>query len=209
MKKVYVTLLTALSCLAAHAQQKTSTDIIEEREHIPSFFISGSTGINNNTGLFGLSFEKPFGKETFVSWSAGAGISTWGLKTMAEAKCYFGSYQQAWAIACGVTFNTGYPDYRAQMYSTYPGLHGHSYQPVTLTLLPQGAGYIAAYYYYPLGDKVRVFAELGWSVCFTKHKVNVTSGDPIDETSQEYNNLILFYAPGGPIMAGGLSFSVR
>jgi hypothetical protein len=213
MKNVLFTLCAVLAGNCVYSQEWQSapdtelvTDVIIRPGSAPVFYIGPGTGINNNTGYLGVAVERPGRKDSSSSLGGGVGISTWGIKMCVEPKHYFRSRRRGWAVACGATLSAGRKNYRAEMYtngSTHYG--GHAFENVTLTLLPQLAGYVAMYHYWPIGDKARFYIALGWSQCLTSDKFRTTRGDPVDMTSPEATNLVLLFAPGGPVIATGFS----
>lgn len=205
MRKITLTLFVLLSCSCLYAQQDSdpvNPPRIRIGDH-PLFYLATSTGINNNSGFLGMSFEKPLNKKRNYTIEGGLGLSTWGLKLSTQTRYYFKSHKKGWALGAGVTFNTGKHDV-GDFSSAVPSRGGHLPETVSVILLPQFAGDLAVYHYWPIGSGSNFFMSFGWSLCVTSDKYRQTSGDPIDPSAT--NNVISDFAPGGPVLALGLSF---
>jgi len=166
----------------------------------PSFYINTSTGINNNTGLLGLSFDVPVAK--YFSVEAGAGISTWGYKFAALGKYYLQPGHRGWAFGAGITHSTGLQNTQQNLQT----VDGNT-EEVGLNLNPQTNVFLAAYRYWNLGKRYnRFFLELGWSIPVSGgDKFDQVSGTQITSTSVSTMNLL---SPGGLIIGAGFSFGV-
>ena len=167
----------------------------------PSIYITTSTGINNNTGVAGLSFDVPI--EKYLSAELGAGRSTWGYKLYLGGKYYTKPCHRGWAIGTGITYNTGIDGFQQNMTTIY-----NTTETVTFNLHSESNVLIAAYYYWNLGKRYnRFYLEFGYSVPLSNQsKYDQISGDPVNNTSA---NAIKLLAPGGLIAAVGFSFAIH
>jgi hypothetical protein len=167
----------------------------------PVFFIGLSTGLNNNTGLIGVSGEIPVASHFSVE--GGAGISSWGTKLTASCKYYLGDNFNGWAFGAGMTYNTGLSNFHDNLETIYG-----TTETVTLNLHVQANVFAAAYKYWRLGKGAnRIYIELGYSVPVTSGpKFDQTSGDPISGSS---TNVINFIAPHGLVAGFGFSFGIH
>lgn len=174
------------------------------------------TGINNNTGPLGITYERIFNanKETNFSLNGGVGISTWGAKIELELKHYFKSYNKGWAASAGVSWNSGFRnDHEVfEVWASNGWYTSGGEQGVTITRLPQANGFVCIYHYWRLGKRENRFSTaFGWSLSLTADKYRETSGNPIRKGETEEQNFLLLYAPGGLILSVGysLAFSKR
>jgi hypothetical protein len=166
----------------------------------PDYYISVSTGLNNNTGLAGFSVDIPVDKT--VSLEAGAGVSFWGFKAYGGGRYYFKKRcHSGWAIGGGITHNTGVPDFSVKLAT----VNGN--EKVGLSLYPQTNLLIAGYYYWIVGKKYnRIFVECGGSIPFSGKKFDQSEGDKLSDKAFRQ---VKFLAPGGPVAAAGFSFGIH
>ncbi len=164
----------------------------------PVFYLTISTGINNNTGLLSVSFEKPIAKS--FSLEGGLGISSWGYKFYGGGKYYFRSCQRGWAVGTGVTYNTGIRNYQSNAATIYG-----TTETVVLNLNPQANALLAVYRFWNLGKRSnRVYFELGWSQPFLGgSRFDQIYGDPMSKDASDLMNRL---SPGGLIVGVGFSF---
>ena len=207
MKKIIFTISIAIIALNVSAQDKAATSVEDKQEvpdakqvHTPALYITTGTGINNNTGLLGFSFDVPL--HDHVSIDGGVGASSWNSKVYAGVKYYLKPHQRGYAFGTGLTYCTGLY-YDQHDLNTIWGNESIAYNKN-----PQTNILFAAYRYWTMGRKYnRFYVELGWSVALTGgDKITQLTGDPI--TSNAHNNLV-FWAPGGLILAAGFSFGVH
>ncbi len=172
-----------------------------KRAHYPAFYITTSTGINNNTGVLGFSFDVPVSKN--ISIDAGVGAGSWNNKIYAGVKYYLDPFHRGFAFGTGLTYSSGLSDDRAYMTTIYGNNEWIEYNKN-----PQTNILFAAYKYWNMGKKYnRWYVELGWSVRVTGGSiVTQLTGDPLDRVT--LNTLELF-APGGLIAGVGMSFGVH
>lgn len=211
MKKIFLALLSCIITMASLAQDRVGPPTRQTRKKgplvrpnkCPSVYLSTSSGLNNNTGLIGFSFDVPIDK--YLSVEAGAGISSWGEKIFVGGKYYLQPCQRGWAFGTGITYNTGLQGYQADMETIY---NGGPTETVQLNLHPQTNILFAAYRYWNLGKHYnRFYIELGWSVPLTGgNKYEQVYGDPL---SPRANTTINLLSPGGLIAAAGFSFGVH
>ena len=209
MKNIILTLLVAMIALNVSAQDKntTSGDNTSQVEPAvkqllsPAVYITTSTGINNNTGLLGFSFDVPVSSNVVID--GGVGASTWNSKVYAGVKYYLKPHQRGFAFGTGLTYCTGLYDDKHTLQTIYG-----ANEPIEYNKNPQTNILFAAYRYWTLGRKYnRFYLELGWSVPLTGgDKITQLNGYPI--TANTRSNLA-FWAPGGLILAAGFSFGVH
>ncbi|MES2701964.1 MAG: hypothetical protein V4649_04950 [Bacteroidota bacterium] len=205
MKHIVSTLSVALLALNVSAQD-VQPEQQKKREKVrldrgPAMYITTSTGINNNTGVVGFNFELPVSPH--VTIDGGPGTGTWNHKLYIGAKYYLRPAQRGFAFGTGITHATG--------------TRGNSYWATTVygdrrlirfNKNPQTNAFFAAYKYWSLGKQYnRFYAQLGWSLPLSAgDKITQLSGPA---TTQDSKNSIASAAPGGPILAVGVSFGVH
>ncbi len=206
MRILTFTLLIVICCFYAGAQERGGIAIKKDpHKHFrkrtskdcPVFYITTSTGVNNNTSFLGVNFDKPVAK--FVSVEGGLGIGIWGYKFYGGCKYYFNPCHRGWAIGSGLTYSTGSNNYPYTL-STVSGR-----QTVLLNLHPQTNAFIACYHFWTLGKRAnRIYAEAGWSLPLIQgNKFKQVYGDPITSASSDSFNRL---SPGGPVAGVGFSF---
>ncbi len=205
MKQLTATLLALLFCAHSFAQDGSEKPNYkkEKRESSnrpPVLYITPSTGINNNTGLVGVSLDVPVTQK--VSIEGGAGLSTWGDKLYIGGKYFLQPGHRGWAFGVGLTYNTGISNYQPTLETIY-----NTNEVVQLDLHPQTNVFLAAYRYWKLGRRAnRIYLELGWSVALSGNRFDQTAGDQISDNANNEMNLL---APGGLIVGCGFSFGVH
>jgi hypothetical protein len=209
MKKAILAILIGMTGINVFAQESTISPANETGKtktkvrsgHCPAIYISTSTGINNNTAILGFSFDVPVSKN--VSIDAGPGTGTWGDKVYLGAKYYLKSCHRGFAFGTGFTYCPGVYHDHANLTTIYGTTEdvGYNKNPRTNILF-------AAYKYWNLGRKYnRIYMELGWSEPLSRgDKITQISGDPI---SSDDEHSLGSAAPGGPILAVGISFGVH
>lgn len=211
MRKFSLTILIAITCLNAIGQVKDEPpakstkhkSAIIRPSRCPKAYITTSTGLNNNTGLIGFSFDIPV--EKYISVEAGAGtgpgISTWGYKLAVSGKFYLSPCQRGWAFSTGLTFNTGIQGYK----STLETIYGD--ETVKMNLNSQINVQLSAFHYWNLGKRNnRFYAQAGWSIPLSGgSSYEVVSYSPLSDNSKTMMSIL---SPGGPIIACGFSFGI-
>lgn len=209
MKRITLTVLIAMIWANVLAQEKSIPSENETKkrktivrpDHCPPIYITTGTGINNNTAILGFSFDVPVSKN--VSVDAGPGTGTWGNKVYAGVKYYLRPCHRGFAFGTGFTYCPGVYHDRHDLQTIYGNTESIEYNKN-----PQANILFAAYKYWNLGRKYnRLYAELGWSVALSKgDKITQLSGDRM---SSHTVDVLDSDAPGGPIVAVGISFGVH
>ena len=208
MKKQSILILICLLSFGAFAQNSNNVPTKENGNKTklvrpnkcPRVYLTLSSGLNNNNGLFGVSFDVPI--EKWLSVEGGVGSSTWGNKIHLGGKYYLDPCNRGWAFGTGVTFNTGLQNFHNSMETIY-----NPSENVVLNLNPQTNLYLAAYRFWNLGRRYnRIYLEMGYSVPLNRtNYYDQIQGNPISDKSKTALSLI---APGGLIVAAGFSFAV-
>jgi hypothetical protein len=201
MKKYVLALLTVAIAINSFAQKKDGAFTpAKGKGYCHKLYLTTSTGINNSTGILGLSLDAPVARS--ISIEGGAGFSTWGYKLTAGGKYYFKPCHRGWALGTGITYNTGLASFQNTMETTN-GVQ----EKVILNLKPQTNLYFAAYSYVNLGkNKNRFYTMFGWSIPLSSDHYVQTAGTEISENSKKVMNIL---APGGLILGIGFSFGVN
>ena len=167
----------------------------------PAIYITTSTGINNNTAILGFSFDVAVSKN--ISIDGGPGTGTWGDKVFTGIKYYLKPDHRGFAIGTGLTYA---PGVRHRWYNV-KSIYGYT-ESAEFNKNPQTNLFFAAYKFWNLGKKYnRLYAELGWSAPLSSgDKFTQLQGYPISDKDANSLNAT---APGGPILAVGISFGVN
>lgn len=208
MKQITLIILTGMIAFKVSAQDNNipPENKTKKKDHVrldrgPAIYITTSTGINNNTGIVGFNFELPVNER--VAIDAGPGFGTWAYKVYAGAKYYLKPAQRGFAFGAGFTYAVGEHRMRHLETSIYGNTTESIYQqnPRTNVLF-------AAYRYWSLGEQYnRLYAQLGWSIPLSGgDKITQISGPRMSENSIRRRESL---APGGPILAIGISFGVH
>lgn len=199
MQKIPLLALCMLClCTTAFAQK---TDKKENSMSPARFYMGTSTGINNQSGVFGLNLELPIPNN--VSIGTGIGSSSWGRKVYIEARYYFQPGYKGWAIGAGVTHSSGLDEFKTKL----PTIdNGGNNEDVTLRLQQKTNMFVAGYRFWKLGKhRNRFYLEAGYSVPFNTTKYTVLSGQVL---TKDGDRTIKIIAPGGLIAALGFSFGL-
>jgi hypothetical protein len=89
--------LIATTIISAYAQRRTTT-VTRSSDDKPSSYLGLSGGINNISGLVGITFETPISEN--VSGKLGLGFGGWGVKTAIAGK-YYKQYATSWSFGAG------------------------------------------------------------------------------------------------------------
>lgn len=205
MRKIIILLLLSFIAFNSFAQHTGDSNKgfkngkNARRGGCPKVYITVSSGLNNNTGIFGASIDVPVTKS--ISIEGGAGYSTWGIKSTIGAKYYFKPCHRGWAIGAGITHSTGLNNFEDNLETEY------GYEDVVLNLHPLTNIYVGVYHFWNIGRKGhRFYTMLGWSIPLSNDFYDEPIGDPLSSASDEAIKLI---APGGLIgiiVGAGFSF---
>ena len=209
MKQITLTILIGIFALNVSAQdidapskhEAKGEDLKLRSDGCPAIYITTSTGINNNTAILGFNFELPVSEK--VAIEAGPGTGTWGYKAYAGVKYYLKPCQRGFAFGTGLTYCPGVQHSWHDVATIYGSTEDIEFKKNAQTNI-----LFAAYKYWTLGKKYnRVYAELGWSVPLSSgDKLTQLSGDPV---SSDGKSSVESSAPGGPVVAVGISFGVH
>ncbi len=210
MKKLFIASLLALTSICTYGQEKETKETkkakdakaqtSEKRPKCAKIYLALSTGFNNNTGALGLNIDVPVSKE--ISVDAGFGRSTWGNKLFVGGKYFLNPCHIGWAFGGGVTYNTGLSNFVTKRETIYK-----TQEEVLLNMKPMVNAYFVAYKYWKLGKGYnRIYMELGYSVAFTNDILEQLDGTPMSSDGIALSKAL---SPGGPILAGGISFGIK
>lgn len=193
-KMLLSTALVATTTLS-FAQQTTVPD---RSSSCPKFYLGTSTGLENPSGLLGINIDVPLSSS--VSIAGGAGLSNWGMKVNGEVRYYFSPCNRGWAIAGGVTHNTGLQNFTTKL-PTATGDHD-----VTVNLNALTNAYLSGYKFFNVGQRGHRFhLQFGYSVRLSEDIYSVESGDVL---TSEGTQVMKTLAPGGLMAAIGFTFAI-
>ncbi len=181
----------------AYAQKKTTTvttNAVEER----SSYLGIATGINNISGIGGITFETPFSDN--FSAKVGAGFGGWGVKLGVAAK-YYRQYAKSWSFGAGYSTASGLDKLPLEQKKAFS-----SNTTETIEINLKRAHMIDLVAGKSWGGKVRFNLELGYAVRVaggTFAPSNKT--DVLAETTVQALNLL---SPNGLILGLGLTFKL-
>lgn len=208
MRKICVIVLVAMMAFRVSGQdmQSGSIDVPVNDSRTKPYkdaviYIATSTGINNNTGIIGFSFELALNDRLYID--AGPGTGTWGNKVYGGIKYFLKPGHKGFAFGAGLTYCPGVHHGTYDIQTVY----GNNEQ-VELNKNPQSNILFAAYKYWKIGQRSnRLFAELGWSAQLSAgDKITQVTGDQISEHT---TRAISSEAPGGPVLAFGVLFGLH
>jgi len=199
-------LLLSNYLFAQHREEKEQP----KSEYSPSdAYISVGSGINYNTGLLGVQFEKKFADK--FSGYIGAGFGTWGDKITVGGRYYFGEALTS-AFSFSYTYVTGSKNVKANLYAVdSTNLSSQQGKQVTMTydLNPVSTINFSWLKYWKMGKRSRFNIELGWSFLLNtvgdNYKVNDPVGIKLTDASKAAFNIL---QPGGLMVGIGFSFGL-
>jgi hypothetical protein len=106
-----VVLLVATFC-SLYAQKKSTTVTADNADEKRRSYIGLSSGINNISGMGGITFETPFSNN--FSAKIGAGFGGWGVKLGVAAK-YYKQYAKSWSFGLGYSTASGSKELSLQL----------------------------------------------------------------------------------------------
>lgn len=164
-------------------------------------YVGFGGGINNPFGLANFNIDFPFTQH--ISLCFGAGLSTWGYKSGAEARYYFDSCNRGWAAMIGFSYNNGRNGLVLNGVETTTGEQSVTIDQKSVTSVSFSIGY-----FFNLGLKGtnRFHLQAGYSIPLLEPEfINRNSGFQAPLTDKGHNT-IQALAPGGPVLGLGFSF---
>jgi hypothetical protein len=184
--------------IAAHAQKKTTISTISTSNSTekPRSYLGLAGGVNNISGLGGITFETPLSEN--VSAKLGLGIGGWGVKLGLAGK-YYRAYATSWAFGAGYSTALGLKDFVAPLsLAANPNLQESvklSYIQAHMVDLVAGKSW---------GKKVKFNLELGYSIKVAGG--NYVLADKTQVLSDVSKTTLRILSPGGLIIGMGLMF---
>lgn len=193
MRKTSLTLIALVISLVSFAQKSYRSEA-----SCPKLYMGISSGIENPVGLIGFNIDVPVVQS--FSLGTGFGRSSWGWKTFADARFYFGKCNSGWALGTGVTYNTGIKDFVTQLPTTYGDRN------VTLDFKPKVNAFFAAYKFWHVGHKGnRIYINIGYSFRLDDDNYTVKSLHTLTDDGKQVLQVL---APGGLMIGFGFNFAV-
>src|SRR5690606_31783965 len=157
-------------------------------------YVGFSGGINNPVGLIGVQLDLAFSPRASVN--TGIGLSSWGYKAALEGRYYFKPCNRGWAVAGGLTYNTGGRGVKVNDIATSYGSN-----TVIVDMDPQAALMVSAYYFFNVGlkGKNRFHVQLGYSIPLSEPRFTLQYNSYAPRPNEEGKKTIRALAPGGVI----------
>ena len=193
MKKSLIIFLLSLAVLKTNAQ----TDTPSKGDSIKTVYIGIGSGLNNYTGLAGVSLNIRVIDRLFVQ--GGAGLGSWGSKLSAGLRYDLG-YDKGWSFGAGISSCSGIPNFPANL-ELQSGVKGD----VKVDLLRANTLNLKATHNWLLGGHNIFYVEFGYAVPLQSSPWRVIDNSVISQNSKKVLDLI---APGGLLVGLGFSFGL-
>lgn len=163
----------------------------------PPVFMGFATGLNNFTGLFGVSAE--LGLDDRFSGYMGLGMGSWGYKASVGAKYYFWAYPEGWALNIGLSRSSGIASLDVEVNTV----------PYPMRLKPSNTMNISMVKHWPVGytGRSRFHVEFGYGLKLSHRPYEVL--DSSKSMTQELHYLMDILQPGGLMLGIGFSFAIN
>lgn len=178
---------------------KLDAQIITENrtEQSHPFYLGVGTGIDNFTGLIGLSgtirlYDK-------LALRGGIGLSGWGYKNSIGLK-YDLDDEGRWSYCLGYSYSSGLENLKLNM-----ELESGVEKDVAINYLSASTLNLAADRNWRVGKANLFYLELGYAVPLQSNRWRVTDGSALSGTSKTILNSL---QPGGLIVAAGFAFKI-
>jgi len=204
-KNILFCLFFLVYSISVSAQRKVK-EVTASNDYIPSdAYISVGTGINYNTGIIGVQFEKKLSEN--VSGYIGAGFGTWGNKITIGGRYYYGAASNS-ALSFSYSYVTGSKGLNGNLI-VVDSTHQSQGKTVTVNydLLAVNTINLSWLKYWKMGKKSRFNIELGYSILLNTSGDNYTIKDPVVLTDASIKALQILQ-PGGLIVGIGFSFGL-
>lgn len=159
-------------------------------------YLGVASGLENYTGLIGLSLETNVSR-SFALY-AGAGLGSWGYKISGGIK-YYNEFPLRWAYCLSLSHATGLKNFETQM-GTRAGT-----QNVRMDLLSCQTLNFSAQHHWRIGTRSRFDIEFGYAVPLTYDAYTVKDGAVLTEESELAMKIL---QPGGLILGVAFSFGL-
>jgi opacity protein-like surface antigen len=193
MRRALLTLIFLTILLNANAQSASSSN----RDSIPKVYLGVGVGLNNYTGLIGLSVNVRVYHKFFLQ--GGIGIGSWGSKMSIGAR-YDLSYKKGWSFGAGLSSASGLKDFKTNL-----EVKSGNKQDVQMDLLRANTLNIKATYFFRIGKRHNFYLESGYAVPLQSSPYTIKDGSVLSSTSKAAMDLA---APGGLIFGLGFTFGL-
>jgi hypothetical protein len=193
MRRFILITLISLTVFKANAQSSNSI----KTDTLPNFYLGIGTGMNNYTGLLGLSINLRLQNKVF--FQGGLGIGTWGSKYTIGLRLDR-SYGKGWSYGIGFSSCSGLRDFKTNL-----ELQSGIKQDVTLDLLRANTLNLKATHNWMIHKRNTFYVDLGYAIALQSSPWKVTDGSEISTTSKSALDML---APGGVILGLGFTFGL-
>lgn len=201
MKKLFTILLLLIAVATANSQT-IGSDIqyvrsgFSDRES-SDVYLGLGTGINNYTGLAGLSLNVRIINNVYIQ--GGLGISTWGYKRNIGLR-FDKSDGKGWSFIAGYTNCSGLNNVELELENSM-----NFKETVTLDLKSKSALDLKASHKWNSGRKNFFYIDLGYSIPLEETQYRVIYGGSINTASEQVLDIL---SPGGVIIGLGYMFGL-
>lgn len=193
MKKVLLTFIFLGILINAGAQSTGSS----MRDSIPKFYLGVGAGLNNYTGLLGVSANVRIYHKFFLQ--AGVGLGSWGSKVSVGAR-YDLAYRKGWSFGVGISNCSGLKDFKTNL-----ELKSGVKQDVTMDLLRVNTLNLKVSYYFKMGRRHNFYLESGYAAPLQSSPYVIKDGSVLSNTSISAMDIA---APGGFLLGLGFTFGL-
>lgn len=193
MKKLFVVAVIIVTVLRMNAQSDGNT----KSDSLPVVYLGIGTGINNYTGLIGLSVNLRAYDKIFIQ--GGIGIGSWGTK-MTIGLRYDLSYKKGWSFGVGISTCSGLTDFKTNL-----ELQNGTSKDVILDLNRANTLNLKATYNFRLGKNNNFYLEFGYAAPLETSPWTVKDGSVLSSTSMSVMEMV---APGGILIGLGFTFGL-
>ena len=194
MKKLLLVSIIIVSVLKINAQSGDNN----KSDSLPVVYLGIGSGINNYTGLIGLSVNLRAYDKIFLQ--GGIGIGSWGTK-MTIGLRYDLSYKKGWSFGVGLSTCSGLKDFKTNL-----ELQDGTTKEVLLDLNRANTLNLKATYNFMLGKNNNFYLDFGYALPLDASPWKVKDGSVISSTS---NSVMAMVAPGGILLGLGFMFGLK
>ena len=179
---------------------ETKESLVYKSDTLPSFSIGLGSGINNFTGLIGLSVGIRFIDK--LSIRAGFGTGFWGAKYTGGLK-YDMRYNGGWSYGIGYSICPANNTMEMPVFDDKGKDTGKKY---TITFLKASTINVTATRSWKIGRRNTLYLDLGYAVALEDKPWKILTREPLPESNEFIYKL---YKPGGLIIGFGFTFGLN
>jgi hypothetical protein len=172
----------------------------QKDEPLPSFSIGLGLGINNYTGLFGVSTGIKIAEK--LSLRGGLGIGMWGAKYTIGLK-YNMRNNGGWSYGIGYSYCSGSDNMEMPSYDDNGNKTDKKY---TIKLLSASTVDFTATRSWKIGRRNTFYLDMGYAIALNNKPWKFVTGNPMTEFDESVYQI---YSPGGLIFGFGFTFGLN